>query len=126
MPLLKNLFDNEDKMADCLFCKIINHEIPSDIVYEDEDTVIFTDINPTTPVHLLVVPRRHIVSLQDMTQEDIVLAGKMIQAANHVAREKGIAGAGYRLVINSGPEAGQEIPHLHMHILGGRKLDWKH
>jgi len=113
-------------MNDCLFCKIINREIPSDIVYEDDDMVVFTDIKPTTPVHLLVVPRRHIETLADMTDEDTMLAGKLIQTANHVAREKGIAEAGYRLVINSGLEAGQEIPHLHLHVMGGRKLDWKH
>ena len=113
-------------MTDCLFCKIIKREIPSDIIYEDDDTVVFADIKPSAPVHFLVVPRRHIGTLADMTAEDTLLAGKLIQTANRVARDKGIADAGYRIVINSGLEAGQEVNHLHLHILGGRKLDWKH
>ena len=113
-------------MTDCIFCKIINGEIPSDIVYRDEDVVIFKDANPITPVHLLVVPRKHVISLADMEDADAVLMGKMVSAANKVAREQGIAKSGYRLSINSGPDAGQIVWHLHMHLMGGRPMHWDH
>lgn len=110
----------------CIFCKIINHEIPSDIIYEDEDVLVFPDINPMTPVHLLVITRKHIPSLADMDDADTPLVGKLIKVANRIAKEKGISGPGYRVTINSGAEAGQLVPHLHMHLMGGRTLDWKH
>ena len=116
----------EQKDTDCIFCKIVSGEIPSNILYQDEDVVVFRDINPLTPVHLLVVTRKHIPSLAHMSDEDTALVGKMTMAANRVAREQGIAESGYRLTINSGADAGQLVPHLHMHLMGGRHLAWKH
>jgi histidine triad (HIT) family protein len=101
-------------------------DVPTSFLYEDEDVVIFRDINPITPVHLLVVTRQHIPSLGQMTERETPLVGMMIRAANQVAREQGIAEGGYRLTINSGPDAGQIIPHLHMHMMGGRNLHWDH
>jgi len=112
--------------ADCVFCKIIAGEIPAEFVYQDDDVVVFPDINPLTPVHLLVVSRRHIPSLADMSDEDTPLIGRMVRAANQVAREQGIYDKGYRLTINSGAESGQLVPHLHMHLMGGRILRWDH
>jgi histidine triad (HIT) family protein len=111
--------------ADCIFCKIIAGEIPSKIVYKDEDVVIFPDINPAAPVHLLVVSVKHITSLAAMADTDTPLVGKMVAAANKVAREQGLAEKGYRLTINSGADAGQVVQHLHIHLLGGRPLKWE-
>jgi histidine triad (HIT) family protein len=111
---------------DCIFCQIAAGEVPATIVYRDEDIVVFEDINPITPVHLLVITREHIPSLAAMTDGQTPLIGKMVKAANQVAREQGIAGKGYRLTINSGADAGQLVPHLHAHLMGGRHLDWKH
>jgi histidine triad (HIT) family protein len=116
----------EKKDSNCVFCRIIKGEIPSKIVYQDEDVVVFPDINPITPVHLLVVTRKHVPSLAVMTDEETALVGKMARAAKHVAREQGIAETGYRLTINSGPDAGQIVPHLHAHLMGGRRLRWEH
>jgi len=116
----------EQRDKDCIFCKIIAGEIPTELLYQDEDVVVFRDINPITPVHLLVVTRKHISSLTDMSEEDTPLIGKMIRAVKQVAREQGIAEKGYRVTINSGADAGQIVPHLHMHLMGGRHLDWKH
>lgn len=116
----------EEKDTDCIFCKIVAGEIPSELLYQDEDIIVFPDINPLTPVHLLVVTRKHIPSLADMSAEDTPLIGKMTRVANQVAKEQGIAESGYRLTINSGADAGQIVPHLHMHLMGGRHLDWKH
>ncbi|OGO30251.1 MAG: histidine triad nucleotide-binding protein [Chloroflexi bacterium RBG_16_56_11] len=116
----------EKKDKDCVFCKIIGGEIPSKILYRDEDIVVFPDINPITPVHLLVVTRKHIPSLAQMSDAETALVGKMVIAANRVAREQGIAGKGYRLTINSGADSGQIVPHLHAHLMGGRQLRWDH
>jgi histidine triad (HIT) family protein len=116
----------EQNKTDCIFCKIAAGEIPTDLIYEDEDVVVFPDINPLTPLHLLVIPRKHINSLAEMSDEDMPIIGKMTRAANQVAREKGISENGYRLTINSGADAGQVVFHLHMHLMGGRPLDWKH
>ncbi len=116
----------EQKDTDCIFCKIAGGEVPSELLYEDEDVVVFPDINPLTPVHLLVVTKKHIPSLADMSEEDTPLIGKMIRAVKQVAKEQGIAEKGYRVTINSGADAGQIVPHLHMHLMGGRHLDWKH
>jgi histidine triad (HIT) family protein len=110
--------------TDCIFCKIVAGEIPSKILYKDEDVVVFPDINPAAPVHLLVVSVKHIVSLAVMADADTALVGKMVRAANKVAREQGLAERGYRLTINSGADGGQLVPHLHIHLLGGRPLKW--
>jgi histidine triad (HIT) family protein len=114
----------KENKTDCIFCKIIAGEIPSNIVYRDDDVIVFPDINPLTPVHLLVIPVKHIVSLSAITDADVPLLGKMVAAANKVAKEKGLTEKGYRLTINSGADAGQVVPHLHMHLFGGRPLRW--
>lgn len=111
---------------DCVFCKIASGEIPAAILYRDEDVVVFPDQKPATPVHLLVIPRKHIPSLAEMDEADLPLISKMTRAANQVAREQGISESGYRITINSGADSGQIIFHLHMHLMGGRRLDWKH
>lgn len=111
---------------DCIFCKIVKGEIPTEFLYQGEEAVAFRDINPAAPVHLLVVSRKHIPSLKDLTGEDLSLIGHMTGIANRLAEEQGITGSGYRVVINCGAGAGQTVPHLHMHLLGGRELTWSH
>ena len=107
----------------CLFCKIIEGSIPSTKVFEDEDCYAFADINPPAPVHVLIVPRRHIVSLAEATAEDRDLIGHLHWTAAEIAREKGLP-KGYRIVINIGPDGGQTVDHLHLHLLGGRAMHW--
>jgi histidine triad (HIT) family protein len=116
----------EKGKSDCVFCKIAAGEIPAKILYRDEEVFAFPDINPLTPVHILVLPVKHISSLAAMDDKDAQLVGKMVRVANQIAREQGISKSGYRLTINSGPDAGQLVPHLHIHLMGGRHLDWKH
>ena len=117
---------SQNKDPNCIFCKIASGEMPTAILYEDEEVIVFPDINPVTPIHLLVIPRKHITSLAEMDDEDTPLVGKMTRAANQVAREQGISVNGYRLTINSGADSGQIIFHLHMHLMGGRRMEWKH
>jgi histidine triad (HIT) family protein len=112
--------------TDCVFCKIAAGEIPVKILYRDDEVFAFPDINPITPVHILVLPVKHIASLAEMPDAETPLVGKMVRVANQLAREQGIAKSGYRLTINSGADAGQLVPHLHIHLMGGRHLDWKH
>lgn len=107
---------------DCIFCKIINGELPSDTLYQDQEVMAFRDINPMAPVHILIIPKEHIVSLADLKDEQTAVVGEMVKLANKLARREGISERGYRLVISSGIEGGQVIPHLHMHLLGGRAL----
>jgi len=107
---------------DCIFCKIIAGEIPGDFVYRDERVVAFRDINPEAPVHLLLVPVEHIASLNDLTEKDTPLMGHIIEVACKLAKEQGVDEKGYRLVINCGPEGGQQVPHIHLHLLGGKRL----
>jgi len=107
---------------DCIFCKIIAGEIPSEILYRDEEVIAFRDIHPAAPIHLLIVPQKHIPSLADVSADDLPLVGHMVDVANQLARKESISESGYRLVVNCGKEAGQEVPHLHLHLLGGRKL----
>lgn len=111
-------------MADCLFCKISRKEIPAKLVHEDEDVVAFDDINPQAPVHVLVVPRRHIPTLNDLGPEDDALIGKMARVAARIATERGIAEAGWRSVVNVNREGGQLVFHVHMHCMGGRPMFW--
>jgi histidine triad (HIT) family protein len=111
---------------DCVFCKIAAGEIPAEILYQDKEVFVFRDIKPITPVHLLVVSRKHVPSLAHLADDEIPLVGKMVRVANQLAREQGIAESGYRLTINSGVEAGQLVPHLHIHLMGGRMLRWDH
>ncbi|MGB2884629.1 MAG: histidine triad nucleotide-binding protein [Dehalococcoidia bacterium] len=107
---------------DCIFCRIISGEIPSDILYQDEQVVAFRDINPKATVHLLLVPRKHIKSVAELSEDEASIMGHLVTVANRLAREAGISEKGYRLVVNSGPEGGQEVPHLHLHLLGGRQM----
>ena len=107
---------------DCIFCKIVAGEIPSDTVYQDEEIIAFRDINPQAPVHIVIIPRKHIAALSDLSQSDSALVGRMVDAANRLAEKEGIADKGYRVVINCGKEGGQLIPHLHLHLVGGRQL----
>jgi histidine triad (HIT) family protein len=111
-------------MSDCLFCKIAGGEIPVELVYEDDDVVAFRDINPQAPLHTLVVPRRHIPTLNDLQPEDAELVGRMYLAAQRVAADAGVAEAGYRTVFNCNAQAGQTVFHLHLHVLGGRAMQW--
>ena len=107
---------------DCIFCQIVSGKIPSDIIHQDEEIIAFRDIKPLAPVHLIITPRRHISSLVHLSEADLPLVGRMVAVANRLAKEEGVADSGYRLVINCGKEGGQVVPHLHMHLLGGRKL----
>ena len=116
---------NNSKMNDCIFCKIINKEIPSAIVYEDEGILAFRDINPMAPVHVLVIPKKHISSLNEIEKEDEAIIGKIYTVIKEIAKKEGIAEKGYRVVANCGKDGGQEVGHLHFHILGGKKLGAK-
>jgi len=105
---------------DCIFCKIIDKVIPSQIVYEDKDVLAFNDINPAAPVHILVIPKKHIGTVQDISSEDKDILTAMFSAINEISRIKNLSEQGYRLIINNGKAAGQEVFHLHIHILGGK------
>ncbi|MBI2328074.1 MAG: histidine triad nucleotide-binding protein [Chloroflexi bacterium] len=107
---------------DCIFCQIVAGKIPADILYQDEEVIAFRDINPLAPVHLLVIPRKHIPSPVQLSEAESSLMGKMVNTANQLAKKEDIAESGYRLVINCGQQGGQGVPHLHMHLLGGRQL----
>jgi len=109
---------------DCIFCKIANKEIPSNIVYEDDDLIAFNDVNPEAPVHILVIPKKHIASLNDATVEDQQLLGKILLTIQKIAVEQGIAENGYRVVTNCGEQGGQSVLHLHFHLMGGREMLW--
>ncbi|MGM9525840.1 MAG: histidine triad nucleotide-binding protein [Peptococcaceae bacterium] len=109
---------------DCIFCKIANKEIPSTIVYEDEDVIAFRDLNPEAPVHILVIPKKHIASLNAATAEDQQLLGKVLLTIQKIAAEQGIAEKGYRVVTNCGEQGGQTVMHLHFHLMGGREMLW--
>jgi len=109
-------------MSDCIFCKIIAGEIPSKQVYKDDLVTAFYDINPVAPVHVLIVPNEHIPSVNEVQESHEAILGRMFTVAKKIAAEHGIAERGYRLVVNTGAEGGQEVFHLHMHLLGGRKL----
>jgi len=108
---------------ECLFCRIVAGEIPSDIVYQDEDFLAFRDIEPQAPKHVIIVPKTHITSLAELTEKQQGLVGCLIILARKLAEEEGIAKSGYRLAINCGPEGGQVVPHLHLHLIGGRRLN---
>lgn len=110
---------------DCIFCKIANGKIPSNIVYEDEYVTAFKDLNPLTPVHILVVPKTHIKSLEEVTEENIKYVAAIQLAFSKVARIAGVNESGYRVVCNCGEDAGQEVKHLHFHLLAGKKLGTK-
>ena len=107
---------------DCIFCNIVAGKIPADIVYQDDEVLAFRDIHPQAPVHLLVIPKKHYTALTDLAEEDKMLMGHMVTVANQLAGQEGVADSGYRLVVNCGRQGGQLVPHLHLHILGGRQL----
>lgn len=108
--------------AECIFCKIATGKLPSDIVYQDDSVVAFKDIHPKAPVHILIIPRKHIGSLAEVTREDLPLVAHILEAANIVAMQQGTGNA-YKIVINTGGDAGQVVMHLHLHLLGGRKIN---
>jgi histidine triad (HIT) family protein len=111
-------------MADCLFCKIVKREIPASIVYEDDRTLAFNDINPQAPTHVLVVPKQHIASLGDLSPGHDQIVGELVRRAAVIAADRGIAAGGYRTVFNTNRDAGQTVFHIHLHLLGGRVMTW--
>lgn len=111
-------------MSDCVFCKIIEKKMPARIIYEDESVLAFDDINPQAPVHVLVISKRHIPTPLDIKAEDSVLVHHLLMIANKIAMGRGIAERGFRLVVNCNPDGGQTVYHLHLHILGGRRMHW--
>lgn len=111
-------------MRDCLFCRIASGETPSRTVYADDDVLAFEDINPQSPVHLLVIPRRHLATLNELHAADDALMGQLVRVAAELAAERGIARDGYRIVLNCNADAGQSVWHIHLHLLGGRRLNW--
>ncbi len=110
--------------ADCLFCRIVAGELPADVVYEDEDTLAFRDINPVAPTHVVVIPKSHHADAASLAAADPALAGAILAAAAEVARREDLVAAGYRMTVNSGPGAGQTVFHAHLHLLGGRAFTW--
>ena len=111
-------------MSTCLFCRIVRKEIPSSLIYEDDELMVFNDINPQAPLHALVIPKRHIATLNDLGGGDDGLVGNMVRRAAAIAREKGYADGGYRTVFNTNAQAGQTVFHIHLHLLAGRGLSW--
>lgn len=108
--------------VDCLFCKIVNRELPADIVFEDDELVAFNDISPQAPTHTLIIPKAHIATVNDLTESEIDLPGRLVLRARALADEKGIADSGYRLILNCNADGGQTVYHMHLHLLGGRQL----
>ncbi len=111
-------------MTECIFCKIVAGEIPSHTVYSDETVTAFRDINPVAPTHILIIPNKHIEAVSDLPEEDEQLMGHLFTVAQKLAEEEGIAESGYRLIINNGPDANQVVFHLHLHLIGGRKMKY--
>jgi histidine triad (HIT) family protein len=111
-------------MADCLFCKIAGKEIPATILYEDERVVAFNDISPQAPTHVLIIPKRHIATLNDVGVEDEQIVGELVRRAAAIAKDKGFSETGYRTLFNTNRGAGQTVFHIHLHLLGGRSLGW--
>ena len=111
-------------MSDCLFCKIRDGEIQGDIVFEDDDVLAFNDVNPHAPVHVLIIPKKHISTVNDMSAEDVSVMGKLFSTAKNIASQRAVSEDGYRLVVNSNEQAGQSVFHIHMHLLAGRNMTW--
>jgi len=109
---------------DCIFCKIAAGEFNTKFVFENDDLVAFRDIRPQAPVHILIIPRRHIERINQLTDSDVELVGKMVLVANQLAKNESISDSGYRLVFNCGRDSGQEVEHIHLHLFGGRKMSW--
>lgn len=112
-------------VEECIFCRIVAGEVPGDIVYQDQDFLAFRDILPKAPIHVLIIPKTHIISAAELADGQQELAGRLIIIAKNLAEKEGIAKKGYRLVINCGLEGGQVVPHLHLHLIGGRQMDAK-
>jgi len=110
--------------AECLFCKIVDGQIPATIVFRNDDVTVFRDINPQMPTHVLVVPNQHIADTEALAPADDAIVGRMVRTAQEVAANEGLSERGYRLVFNTGPDAQNSVPHLHMHLLGGRAMGW--
>ena len=108
----------------CIFCKIARHEIPAKIIFEDENVIAFEDLKPQAPVHILIIPKIHIAKISDLTPSESIMAGRLVDAANNIAKAKGVDQSGYRLIFNCNKDAGQEVFHIHLHLLGGRKFNW--
>ena len=111
-------------MSDCLFCKMVAGEIKPDVVFEDDAVLAFRDANPQAPLHVLIIPRVHIATTNDLTAENADILGKLYLAAKQIAADEGVAEPGYRMVMNCNPGAGQSVYHIHRHLLGGRSLGW--
>lgn len=111
-------------VENCIFCRIVAGEIPAKVVHQDEDVLAFQDLNPQAPVHILIIPRRHVPSLAELDDDDGDLGGRLLLVAKEVAREQGVEVGGFRLVTNTGSDGGQSVAHLHFHLLGGRSLGW--
>ncbi len=110
--------------SDCLFCKILGGDIPADIIFESNDVIAFRDLNPQAPTHALIIPRKHVATINDLEEGDEALVGNLFLAAKKIATDEGIADAGYRVAMNCNEAAGQTVFHLHLHLLGGRQMDW--
>ncbi len=109
-------------MDDCIFCKIINGQIPSEKVYEDDEILAFKDIKPSAPIHILVIPKKHISTLMEINEEDMYLMEKIMKAIHKIAKQQGIEKSGFRLIASCGPDSGQEVMHIHFHLLAGKKM----
>ncbi|PCI08490.1 MAG: histidine triad nucleotide-binding protein [Gammaproteobacteria bacterium] len=111
-------------MTDCLFCKICDGEIPADTVFENDDLLAFRDVNPQAPTHILIIPKKHISTINDLAENDEAIMGKLCSAAKSIAAQEGVSDDGYRLVVNCNARAGQTVFHIHMHLLAGRNMTW--
>ncbi|MBT4836547.1 MAG: histidine triad nucleotide-binding protein [Methylococcales bacterium] len=111
-------------MSNCLFCKIINGDIPADIVYQDDELLAFRDVSPQAPTHVLIIPKKHISTINDIEQNDAELIGKMMLTAKKIANDEGVSDEGYRVVMNCNALAGQTVFHIHLHLMAGRAMTW--
>ncbi len=111
-------------MSDCLFCKIQGGEIPVDIVFESDDVLAFRDVNPQAPTHILIIPRKHIATINDLDEDHEFLMGRLFSVAKNIAAQEGVDEEGYRMVVNCNEKAGQTVFHIHMHLLAGRNMNW--
>ena len=111
-------------MNDCLFCKIVKREIPASIVYEDDRVLAFNDINPQAPTHILVIPKQHVATLNDLSPDHDAMIGELVRRAAAIAKDRGLSAGGFRTVFNTNREAGQTVFHVHLHLIGGRRLTW--
>lgn len=111
-------------MEDCVFCKIINRESPVEKIYEEDDIIVFNDINPQAPIHILLVPKEHFNSLNEIPEEKKDILSRILLRARQIAHEKGIGNKGYRIVLNTAKESGQSVFHIHFHLMGGRRMTW--